>query len=63
MSVSIKTPAGLGRIIPAIGDHISENAEVKIEGANDLYSEVRIENQLIDAEGNPVKLKKVPNWT
>ena len=51
-------PGTVEKIIPAIGDHIPEKAEIKIEGADDLYREVRIENKVIDAEGNPAKLKK-----
>ncbi len=46
------------KIIPAIGNDIPEKVEIKIEGADDLYREVRIENKVIDADGNPVKLKK-----
>jgi hypothetical protein len=51
-------PGTVEKIIPAIGDHIPEKAEIKIEGADDLYREVRIENEMVDAEGNAVKLKK-----
>jgi hypothetical protein len=42
-----------------------KKAEIKIEGVDDLYREVRIENKVIDAKGNPSKLKKVPKpkWT
>lgn len=51
-------PGTVEKIIPAVGDHIPEKAEIKIEGADDLYREVRIENEVIDEEGNPLKLKK-----
>jgi len=54
----VTLPGTVEKIIPAIGDHIPEKAEIKIEGADDLYREVRIENKVIDAEGNPAKLKK-----
>ena len=54
---NITLPGTVEKIIPAIGDDIPEKAEIKIEGADDLYREVRIENEVIDAEGNPVKLK------
>jgi len=55
---NVTLPGTVEKIIPAIGDHIPEKAEIKIEGADDLYREVRIENKVIDAEGNPAKLKK-----
>jgi hypothetical protein len=54
----VTLPGTVEKIIPAIGDHIPEKAEIKIEGADDLYREVRIENEMLDAEGNAVKLKK-----
>jgi hypothetical protein len=54
----VTLPGTVEKIIPAIGDHIPEKAEIKIEGADDLYREVRIENEMVDAEGNAVKLKK-----
>jgi hypothetical protein len=56
--VNVTLPGTVEKIIPAIGDHVPEKAEIKIEGADDLYREVRIENEMIDTEGNPVKLKK-----
>ena len=56
--VNVTLPGTVEKIIPAIGDHIPEKAEIKVEGADDLYREVRIENEMVDAEGNAVKLKK-----
>jgi hypothetical protein len=58
MKPNVTLPGTVEKIIPAIGDHIPEKAEIKIEGADDLYREVRIENEMVDAEGNAVKLKK-----
>jgi hypothetical protein len=55
---NVTLPGTVEKIIPAVGDHIPEKAEIKIEGADDLYREVRIENEVIDEEGNPLKLKK-----
>ena len=46
---NVKLPGTVEKIIPAAGDHIPEKAEIKIEGADDLYREVRIENKMIDA--------------
>jgi hypothetical protein len=35
-----------------------ETAEIAIEGADELYKEIRIENILEDEKGNEVKLKE-----
>ena len=45
------------KIIPAIGNE-PEKAQITVEGADDLYREVRIENALQDGEGKQVSLKK-----
>ena len=34
-----------------------EKAEIAVEGADELYKEIRIENRLEDENGNNVKLK------
>jgi hypothetical protein len=39
---NITLPGTVEKIIPAIGDEIPEKAEIKVEGADDLYREVRI---------------------
>jgi len=35
-----------------------DKAEIALEGADDLYKEIRIENTLVDEDGNEVSLKK-----
>jgi hypothetical protein len=35
-----------------------EKAQIEIEGADDLYKEIRIENSLEDKDGKKVKLKE-----
>jgi hypothetical protein len=35
----------------------TEKAQISVEGADDLYREIRIENQLTNAEGEVVSLK------
>ena len=35
----------------------SEKAEISVEGADDLYREIRIENVLTDENGEKVRLK------
>lgn len=37
---------------------LPEKAEIEIEGADDLYKEIRIENVLEDEKGQQVKLKE-----
>ena len=36
---------------------VPEKAEIAVEGADELYREIRIENKLEDDKGNEVKLK------
>jgi hypothetical protein len=36
---------------------VPEKAEIAVEGADELYREIRIENTLEDDKGNEVKLK------
>jgi hypothetical protein len=55
---NVTVPGKVEKIIPALGDQIPEKAEIRIETAEELYREVRIENTMTDAAGNPVKLKK-----
>jgi uncharacterized protein YfaS (alpha-2-macroglobulin family) len=35
-----------------------EKAEIEVEGADDLYREIRIENTLVSEDGKKVKLKQ-----
>jgi hypothetical protein len=51
-------PGFVEKIIESPVPHEPEKAEIAIEGADDLYREIRIENTLEDGEGNKVKLKK-----
>ena len=50
-------PATVEKIIPAVGGE-PEKAQIVIDGADDLYREVRIENTLQDADGKLVPLKE-----
>jgi hypothetical protein len=45
------------KIIKSPVPGIPEKAEIAVEGADDLYREIRIENTLEDDKGNQVKLK------
>jgi len=52
-----KKPGTVRKVIKPIIPSEPEKAEIEIDGADDLYKEIRIENKLIDSEGNNVKLK------
>ena len=41
--------------------HEPEKAEIAVDGAEELYSEIRIDNELQDEQGQKVKLKKGAN--
>ena len=45
------------RIIKPSFPQEREKAEIEIEGADDLYREIRIENVLTDEKGNKAQLK------
>jgi hypothetical protein len=46
------------KIIKSPDPSVPEKAEVEIHGADDLYKEIRIENELEDERGKKVKLKE-----
>ena len=56
--VNVTLPGTVEKIIPAIGNQVPEKAQIQLEGADELYREIRIDNTLEDAAGNPVSLKK-----
>jgi hypothetical protein len=45
------------KIIPAMGTHVAEKAQIAVHGGEELYKEIRVENELLDADGKPVALK------
>jgi uncharacterized protein YfaS (alpha-2-macroglobulin family) len=55
---SAKLPAKVEKIIKSPFPSIPEKAEIAVEGADDLYREIRIENSLTDENGNEVRLKE-----
>jgi len=55
---NVTLPGTVEKIIPAIGNQVPEKAQIQVEGADELYREIRIDNMLEDADGNPVSLKK-----
>jgi hypothetical protein len=55
---TVTLPGTVEKIIPSIHPGEPEKAQITVEGAEDLYREIRVENTLQDAAGQPVKLKK-----
>ena len=55
---SATLPATVEKIIKSPFPNIPEKAEIAVEGADDLYREIRIENSLTDENGNEVHLKE-----
>jgi hypothetical protein len=51
-------PAVVKKVIQPPHPDMPEKAEIAIEGCDELYREIRIENSLTDEKGNEVKLKK-----
>ncbi|HKV77885.1 MAG TPA: hypothetical protein VJP02_07090 [Candidatus Sulfotelmatobacter sp.] len=45
------------KIIKPLGPNDPEKAQIEVEGADDLYREIRIENELADEQGDKSKLK------
>lgn len=52
-----KLKATVQKVIKPIPPHVPEKAEINIKEADELYREVRIENELTDESGEKSKLK------
>ncbi len=50
-------PGTVEKIIPPTHPSQPEKAQIGVEGADDLYREIRVENTLQDENGKPVALK------
>jgi hypothetical protein len=55
---TVTLPGTVEKIIPSIDPREPEKAQIAVEGADELYREIRVENTLQDPEGNAVSLKK-----
>ena len=55
---ALTLPGTVEKIIPPITPNQPEKAQIAVEGAEDLYKEIRVENTLQDESGNEVALKK-----
>jgi hypothetical protein len=53
---SVTLPGTVEKIIPPIAPALPEKAQIRVDGAEDLYQEIRIENKLQDEAGNTVTL-------
>jgi hypothetical protein len=54
---SVTLPGKVEKIIDSSRSSEPEKAQIAIEGADDLYREIRIENSLTDENGDTVRLK------
>jgi hypothetical protein len=54
---SVTLPGTVEKIIPPAHPSQPEKAQIGVEGADDLYREIRVENTLQDENGKPVALK------
>ena len=50
-------PGTVKKIIKPVHPDLPEKAEIAVDGADELYREIRIENTLKDEKGNEVQLK------
>ncbi|HTR64372.1 MAG TPA: hypothetical protein VMH85_01275 [Terriglobales bacterium] len=55
---SITLPGTVEKIIKPPHPSMPEKAQIAVEGAEDFYKEIRIENSLTDEDGNEVGLKQ-----
>jgi len=55
---STTLPATVEKIIKSPSPSVPDNAQIAVEGADHLYRELRIENTLVDENGDKVHLKE-----
>jgi hypothetical protein len=58
---AVTMDAKVQKIIKSPDPRVPDKAEIGIEGADELYREIRIENTLMDEQGNQVELKQGAN--
>ena len=54
---SVTLPGKVEKIIPGPLPEMPDKAQIAVEGADDLYKEIRVENTPQDENGKPVSLK------
>ena len=55
---TVTLPGTVEKIIPSCLPDEPDKAQISVEGAEDLYKELRVDNVLQDSEGKTVELKK-----
>ena len=55
---SVTLPGTVEKILKPTHPNEPEKVQIEVEGADDLYREIRIENTLTDEKGKEVRLKK-----
>jgi hypothetical protein len=55
--VAITLPGTVEKIIRPVDPREPEKAQIAVDGADDLYREIRVENKLQDVTGKDVSLK------
>jgi hypothetical protein len=55
---STTLPGVVQKVIPSLHPSVPEKVEIEVEGADDLYREIRVDNALTDKDGDKVRLKK-----
>jgi hypothetical protein len=55
---SVTMPGTVEKIIPSAHPSEPEKAQIALEGGDELYREIRIENSLTDENGDEVRLKR-----
>jgi hypothetical protein len=56
-AAGVTLPGTVEKIIPPAHPSLPEKAQISVEGAEELYREIRVENTLQDGAGNEVGLK------
>ncbi len=55
---TVTLPATVEKVIHPIAPNEPDKAQIAVEGAEELYREIRVENTLHDKNGNKVALKE-----
>jgi hypothetical protein len=56
-TATVTLPGTVEKIIPSLIPEEPEKAQIAVEGADHLYKEIRVENELQKENGEKVKLK------
>jgi hypothetical protein len=55
---NVTLPGTVEKIVKSPASGVPEKAQIAVEGADDLYREIRIENKLTHKNGDEVRLKE-----